>query len=68
MLHMDHNAGFVSAAGIQELNSGEVDKVGGGLFFVPALVFVGKAAAAGVVGLAAAGFVDGMIKGFQDDE
>lgn len=55
-------------AGIQELSFDELDGVAGGPAPLVWLAWVGGAAAAGVVGTAAVGFVDGMIKGFQDNE
>jgi hypothetical protein len=51
-----------------DLNVKEIDAVAGGGFWVAAGILVGGAAVSAVVGEAAVGFVNGLIKGFQDDE
>ncbi len=63
-----NQAAFAPAGGIQELSFDEIDEVSGGALFVPALIFLGKAAAAGIAGTVAVGFVDGLIEGFSDEK
>lgn len=65
MTTMNNNA---FGAQMIELNVSEIEEVAGGPFWVPVLIAVGAAAGTAVVGEAAVGFVDGLIKGFQDDE
>ncbi len=68
MSYMNTHAAFAPAGGIQELSFDEIDEVAGGPFLVPVLIFLGKAAAAGIAGTAAVGFVDGLIEGFSDKD
>ncbi|MGY6520485.1 MAG: hypothetical protein ACXIUD_02080 [Mongoliitalea sp.] len=46
-----------------ELNSSELNDINGGGFFVPLLIWAGKAAATAVAGYVAYEVIDGVVKG-----
>lgn len=52
--------------GVRELTIEELDEVGGAPGPFAILLFVGGSAAAGVIAVAAVGFVDGLIAGAND--